>query len=77
MLSVEIRVNGTIITAVTAVNRGLTAQEKTSYEVQGVRFPANCSGPPKAFHAFVKHKRSDGAESLVKKLLVAAAKGGK
>lgn len=71
MLSVEVRINGTIIVAVSVHNvgmdRDLPGQHR--YEYQCVRFPADCEGPAKTTHGFITHKQADGAEVLVSKVL--------
>lgn len=80
MLSVEIRINGTLISAMTAINAGQDKEYSLGlyqYEVSGVMFPASGSGDLVTFTDVIKHKRSDGAEKLVELLMVAAAKGKK
>lgn len=75
MLSVEIRINGTLISAISARNRGPMDSVGTyRYEYQCVTFPYNNEGPPKIAHGKLIHKRSAGAEALVAKLCRAATK---
>ena len=71
MLSVEVRINGTIIAAMCAhnVGRDFRLPDRHRYEYQCVRFPADCSGPAKTTHGFITHKQADGAEVLVSKVL--------
>ena len=73
MLTVEIRINGSIITAATVHNTGEVVAGKSHYEYQCVRFPADCRGPAETTHGFFNHKRSEGAEALVSTLMKLAA----
>jgi hypothetical protein len=76
MLTVEIRINGSIIAAIEAVNRGpVTVGGIYRYEYQGFTFPIDNSGPAHAVHGFVEHRRSDGAAKLVALLSEAVSKG--
>lgn len=69
MISVEIRVNGSLISAVNAVNRGpLDSRGRCRYEYKGFAFPYDLSGATRSVHGFVEHVRSDGAEALVAQL---------
>lgn len=73
MLSVEIRVNGSLIAAFAAINRGaVDSTGRYRYEYQGVRFPVDF-GPPVATNGFIEHMRQDGAEVLVAALCRALA----
>jgi len=73
MLTIEIRINGSIISAMTAVNRG--GLEECIYEYQGVTFPVDSHGRCRTFNGTLTHSRSKGAEVLAQKLLKAAAEG--
>ena len=69
MLTVEIRVNGSIVSAISAINTGAsTGLGKYRYEYQSASFPMNNNGPCKISNGFVDHKRLDGIEALVSKL---------
>jgi hypothetical protein len=78
MISIEIRINGTLITAVNAVNKRTVKSDYSvkppivicEYEFQGVRFPVDGSLPI-ATHGRIEHGREDGAEILVSKLMKA------
>jgi hypothetical protein len=68
MLSVEVKINGSIISLMNVVNvRG--DSEVCEYEYQMVRFPASGRGEPSIRTGKVFHKRSDGAEALVGNIL--------
>jgi hypothetical protein len=75
MLTIEIRINGSVISALTAINRG--GIERCRYEYQGATFPIDNGGPVRPFQGFLEHTRSDGAEVLAALLLceVASAVG--
>lgn len=74
MLSVEIRINGTIIAAICACNRGLVSTGGMyRYEYQGVTFPVDNSGPVATVHGFIQHERTRGAQALVARLCDAAS----
>lgn len=73
MLTVEIRVNGSIVTVISAVNRGIehldTNQMFYRYEYQGATIPLDNKGPVESFNGFVEHIRSDGLIKLIQLLL--------
>jgi hypothetical protein len=75
MLTFEIRINGSIIGAISAINRGPVAEGGVCrYEYQGVTFPIDNTGPVHTVHGFIEHRRSDGAAALVARLAEAASK---
>lgn len=76
MITVEVRINGSIISVMSAVNRGYTGSgtDECQYEYQTVRFPEDSKGAPRVHTGFIKHKRKDGAEELVTRIIKAAAK---
>lgn len=75
MISLEIRINGELITAIKAVNRApLCSRGLSQYEYHGMRFPFDVGTAPVAVHGFIKHRRSEGAEKLVALLCTAANK---
>lgn len=74
MLTVEIRINGSIIVAATATRKSLrNLQDVYEYEYQTVRFPINNEGPCQTSHGIITHKFADGAEKLATLLFQAAA----
>jgi len=70
MLSVEVRINGTIIVCM-SVHNARQEGDLCKYEYQNVSFPVDCKGPPTLKHGTVNHWRSEGAEVLVRKLFQA------
>ena len=64
MISVEIRVNGSLIATAGVVNRG-PAGVLQEYEVQSVLMPLDNRGPADSRHFKVHHNRDDGALSLI------------
>ena len=68
MLTFELRVNGSLIAATNIVNVG--AAPISRYEYQHVSFPIN-DGKPVVREGKIEHKRSDGAEVLVRKIMEA------
>lgn len=75
MLTFEIRINGSIVGAISAVNRGpVSVGGVCRYEYQGVTWPIDNTGPVQTVHGFIDHRRSDGAAALVARLAEAASK---
>jgi hypothetical protein len=70
MLTVEIRVNGSIVSALDAVNIGGIGECQYRYRV--VRFPVEHKQPLRTASGTISHKREDGIEVLVTKILTAA-----
>jgi hypothetical protein len=73
MLTIEIKVNGNLVAAVSAANTGYYPDgERCHYEARGVEF-----GPlgsiPQAWASEVDHKRADGILTLAALLLKDAA----
>lgn len=68
MLTFEVRVNGALIAATNIVNAGGTAICR--YEYQHVSFPM-AGGKPTLREGSIEHRRSDGAEVLVRKIMEA------
>lgn len=76
MLTIEVRVNGSIISALTVLNRGPVPKKLGwyFYEYQGISFPASHSGPPRLWNGSLIHDREKGAEVLLKRLYSAITK---
>lgn len=68
MLTFELRVNGTLIAATNIINVGGT--HISQYEYQHVSFPM-AGGAPVVREGKIEHKRSEGAEVLVRKVMEA------
>lgn len=68
MLTFELRVNGSLIAATNIVNVG--AAPISQYEYQHVSFPM-AGGVPVVREGKIEHKRSEGAEVLVRKVMEA------
>lgn len=72
VISVEIRVNGNLIAALHAVNRGNTGRVSKSghpqceYEWTSAEFPVNLNGPPIGHTGSLRHFRDAGAIALVR-----------
>lgn len=76
MLTVEIRINGSIINVCNVINEGTSdVNGNHNYTYQGTKFDVDVRKPPVIFGGAIKHKRSDGAEALVEKLMALCAKG--
>jgi hypothetical protein len=76
MLTIEIRVNGSLVVALTATNRGphgVFSGDEPTYEYQAVSFPIDNKGPCVTKHGHITHKRCDGIEALAEKLCHAAS----
>jgi len=69
MLTVELRVNGSLITAIDIVNRTPGTLAEDEYSWRCVRFPLRQTESAVVQSGTVKHVRSEGAEVLVKKIL--------
>lgn len=69
MISVEVRVNGSLIAAASVVNRGALEGGLHEYEAQTMLFPANNDEPPVPGHFRLKHAREDGAMKLIRKVV--------
>lgn len=79
MLTIEIRVNGSIAVAMSAVNRGTPVGSQpgvAEYEYQAVTFPIDSQGPCETRHGKVRHLRGDGIKRLAEKLFIAASSPG-
>jgi hypothetical protein len=74
VISVEIRVNGNLIAALHAVNRGETGRyskaghPQCEYDWTSAEFPLHLDGPPAAHAGSVRHYRDAGAIELVRSL---------
>lgn len=68
MLTFELRVNGSLIAATNIVN--VSAAPISRYDYQHVSFPIN-GGTPIVKEGSIEHRRSDGAEVLVGKIMEA------
>lgn len=68
MLTFELRVNGSLIAATNIVNVG--AAPISRYEYQHVAFPID-GGKPVVREGSIEHRRKDGAEVLVRKIMEA------
>ena len=71
MLTVEIRVNGSLISAANVHNKGYAsgADDTCNYTWDAVRFPLEIGKGPMTATGTIQHKRSEGAEVLVSKLM--------
>jgi hypothetical protein len=70
MLSVEIRVNGVIVSAMDAVNVGLNDPSGCyKYDYRLVKFPVDHKKKLIAKNGSVLHDRDDGIEALVGQIL--------
>jgi hypothetical protein len=74
VITVEIRINGSPITVVTAVNRG-DGSLPAKYDVHAVTFPMDSDGVPLVRSGEVTHRRADGANVLAELLIRFAADG--
>lgn len=72
MLTIEIRVNGSIVVATTVTNSRQDG-DLCEYEYQQVTFPIDNKGPPKLAHGKFNHFRSDGVNELAKRLFQSVA----
>lgn len=75
MLTIEIRVNGSIVTAMSAINTAAMDGDRYIYDCNGVTFNMDEKIPPRVWHSTVKHKRSDGINKLAAVLMKAAGNG--
>lgn len=71
MLTVELRVNGAIVSALTVTNKGDRGGGLCEYEFRWMGFPIDNTDPCKSWHGTLNHRRQGGAEVLCKKLFVA------
>ena len=75
MVTVEIRVNGTIVAVMSAVR----VEENHStgvytYDCSGCSFPIDRVTPPRTWKRQIQHAYNDGIEKLAQLLCVTAAK---
>lgn len=74
MLTVELRINGSIIVAATVTRKSLRSLNQLyEYEYQLARFPINNQGPCQTANGTLLHQFEDGADVLATKLFQAAA----
>ena len=69
MISLEVRVNGSLIAAASVVNRGPLDNGCCEYEAQTVLFPTDNAGHPTTRSFRCEHKRADGAMKLMKQIV--------
>jgi hypothetical protein len=71
MLTIEIRVNGSLISAANVHNKGYASgtDDTCEYTWDAVRFPLEIGTLPVVSTGKLQHKRSEGAEALVSKLM--------
>lgn len=74
MLTVEVRVNGSIVVALTAVRRSAVpdAAGLNTYEYQSVTFPIDNTGPLRTANGYLTHRAGNGIDDLAEKLIAAA-----
>lgn len=75
MMSIEIKVNGSIVAIVHARNSGYlsTMDDVCRYEWTGSEFPIEVKGDPAGFSGNLKHSRADGILELSANILRAMA----
>jgi len=75
VLTIEIRVNGSIVSIMEAHNSGeeMSAPGLCCYKYRGTRWPIANAGQVETFEGEVLHLRSDGVEALAQKLYRALA----
>lgn len=72
MITFEIRVNGSVIAAITCVNRGLGKRfdlkrgPQCNYEWTAAVFPQEVNEAPRVEHGTLAHFRGDGAIALAR-----------
>lgn len=83
MITVEIKVNGSLIAAVNAINRKFTGKEhptrgpQCEYEWTSAIFPMSLSGPVETHCGKLTHHRDDGAVELIRAICAAHVKAAK
>jgi hypothetical protein len=76
MFTVEIKVNGSIVNAIDAHNTGrINADGLTRYDYRMARFPID-QRLVQTHHGNVHHRREDGIERLVEKIIAHSLKKG-
>lgn len=70
MLTIEIRINGSIICAITGINSA--GIEECTYSYHAVTFPIDFKDSPRLASGTVKHRRSHGIEKLASIICKAA-----
>lgn len=71
MLTIEIRVNGNLIAAISAIN--VLGEERCQYRYTSMCFPMTIGAPCVTHRGVVMHDRGEGIERLAEKLCAAAA----
>jgi hypothetical protein len=71
MLTIEIRVNGNIVTVISAIN--VLGEERCHYRYTSASFPMTHGQPCITHGGTVMHERGEGIERLADKLCAAAA----
>jgi hypothetical protein len=71
MLTIEIRVNGNIVAAISAINT--LGEERCQYRYTSTSFPMTIGRPCVTHCGTVMHDRGEGIERLAEKLCAAAA----
>lgn len=84
MISLEIRINGSLIAVINAINRTYTVDEihpsrgpKCRYEWTSAAFPVSLSQCAETYTGVLEHFRGDGAVKLVEAICNAHAKAAK
>lgn len=70
MFTIELRVNGSIVTVVNVVNKGPIGNGPHGYDYGAAHFPLQ-GDAPQTFVGTVEHLRSDGINVLSCKILAA------
>jgi hypothetical protein len=65
MISLEVRVNGSIIAAATVVNVGNCEDGRCLYGVRSIQFPVSHKDETIVRDFELKHRRDDGAMALI------------
>jgi hypothetical protein len=68
MLTVEIKVNGVLVAAINAINRGGEAFGRCEYEWASAEFRMQWNGPPVVHDGKLTHDRPDGCIELTRRL---------
>jgi hypothetical protein len=79
MMSVEIRINGSIVAALCAIKIDSRYEAESdgyvgTYEYQGAKFPINNQGPCITVNGTVSHRVQEGIEVLTTKLCAELAR---
>lgn len=80
MISLEVRVNGSLVATVNCINRRVTGKNhltrgpECEYEWTSAEMPWSMSGPASSYSGTLKHYRGDGAIALMRAICAAVIK---